>query len=350
MNIVRPHGGYGLGNDLIPWAKAWIFSQEANAFCMAPAWGDNPRQYWRYFYTPRWDYLIHSAMSKMYPSIPFTQDDYDAIGADDFREASREFMRLHGLHHRRHWMVEITGLWGAFEGLESSRLFILSRLLNTRFTLNNIYSIKKRLNRQSLLVGLHVRRGDFAQPYSWSYNSAINMSWPIEWYAHVMKSLTDSFGCGNIDFLICSNGSEIDLAPILAFDNVTFASQLPNSDISDLLLLADCDLICGSLSTFSMWAVFLGRALNLWYRDNFEKVMDSACVSPFHTLFRVRTGLPSSSLHSLISQGLVHEAPRSYACGMEADISESLLHQLWLVLQAKRTSYDLVRKGILYCP
>ena len=38
IKLVLPHGGYGLGNDLVPWAKAYILSNELGARLLHPAW------------------------------------------------------------------------------------------------------------------------------------------------------------------------------------------------------------------------------------------------------------------------------------------------------------------------
>ena len=314
---------------------------------MSPAWGSNPREYWRYFKSPRWDSLVHRAVSKVFPTISFTQSDFDAIGLSDFREASRRFIRLHNLDKKSFWCVEITGLWGAFEGLRSSRPFLLSRLLSTSHTVQNIYRIKQNIDNQRLSVGLHVRLGDFSKSNSYSYKSSINMSWPIEWWINIVERLNDCFGASNINFFLASNGSLNELAPLLSYENVLFTSPLPYSDISDLLTLSECDLICGSLSSFSMWAIFLGNAYSLWFDENFEKIDSTTLVSHFHSLLDLNVSsshAPEQDEH----QKTDNACPKSFACGVQGPISDKLLNRLHVILEEKKTRYDFIRGGRIY--
>ncbi len=347
IKIVRPHGGYGLGNELIPWAKAWIFAQEASAMCMPPAWGSNPREYWRYFKSPRWDSLVHRAVSKVVPTISFAQSDFDAIGLTDFREASRRFIELHNLDIKSFWNVEITGLWGAFEGLRPSRSFLLSRLLSTTHTIQNIYRIKQNIDNQKLFVGLHVRMGDFSKSNLYSYQSSVNMSWPIEWWVNIIERLNNCFGASNINFLLASNGSLNELSPLLSHDNVLFTSSLPYSDISDLLTLSECDLICGSLSSFSMWAIFLGNAFSLWFDENFERIDSTTLASHFHSLLELGVSSPHA-LEQDAHQKKDNAYPKSFACGVGGPISDKLLNRLHVILEERKTRYDFIREGRIY--
>lgn len=164
MRLIRPHGGYGLGNELIPWAKAWILAQELGAHCLSPSWGTNPRGYGRLFRSPPWDGLLHRGITNVLPNVFFGEDQFHSIGHHDFRLAARIFSEQQGLNQRKHYVVNITGLWGAFSGLESARHFLLSRLLNTRYTVENLATISSWLSPHRLRVGVHIRRGDFSPP------------------------------------------------------------------------------------------------------------------------------------------------------------------------------------------
>ena len=48
--------GAGLGNELIPWGKAYIASRVLGIPALHPAWGLNTRRYWEYFGTSRIDW------------------------------------------------------------------------------------------------------------------------------------------------------------------------------------------------------------------------------------------------------------------------------------------------------
>ena len=55
MWIGRRH--QGLGNELIPWAKAFIAAEELQIKFLPPALGLNDRRYYEYFGTSRFDWV-----------------------------------------------------------------------------------------------------------------------------------------------------------------------------------------------------------------------------------------------------------------------------------------------------
>ena len=56
--------GYGLGNELIPWARALLAAQLLGAHFLPPAFGLNRRRYWRHFGTPRYDWLRNRTLQR----------------------------------------------------------------------------------------------------------------------------------------------------------------------------------------------------------------------------------------------------------------------------------------------
>ena len=61
--------GYGLGNELIPWARAFIASELLGARLLPPAFGLNRRGYWRHFRTLPDDWIYHRALQKILPVV-----------------------------------------------------------------------------------------------------------------------------------------------------------------------------------------------------------------------------------------------------------------------------------------
>ena len=100
MRLVMPHGGYGLGNDLIPWAKGYILSGELGAKLLHPAWGNNPRQYWRYFGTSRWDWQWYRVLVRAFPRYVFSEEIYREAGENDFEKACKYFAEKHDLYSK----------------------------------------------------------------------------------------------------------------------------------------------------------------------------------------------------------------------------------------------------------
>lgn len=100
---------------------------------------------------------------------------------------------------------------------------------------------------RSVLVGIHIRRGDFK-------------IWPKEFYYSVaqyialMEGLLLTMAPDKVTFLVASD--ENLMTDDFAHLPVTFA---PGVAIIDLYSLANCDLIVGPPSSFSMWASFIGN-------------------------------------------------------------------------------------------
>lgn len=337
MKVVLPHGGYGLGNDLIPWAKAYILSMEADARLLHPAWGNNPRQYYKYFRTFRGDYQLYRAVVKVLPRLRFTEEDYRQIGVNDFAEAARIFVEEHGLRLKKRYILQITGFWGAFSGLESARAFILSRLYNTAHTHRNLYAIAKRLSANRLTIGLHVRLGDFRPPGSYEYAGMEQVSIPLDWFCGIRDQLEQRFGKESLQFIICSDGNISALEQLLNRSNAILASAYPNSDISDLLLLHGADLLVCSISSYSMWAAFLSQAPYIWYRPNL--LNDGARLS---NRFIKSLGIyPPNEMAAQPAPG------RGIAVGPANSISKELLDYLEMTLRNRASASDLVRGGAL---
>jgi hypothetical protein len=106
---------------------------------------------------------------------------------------------------------------------------------------------------REMFMGVHVRRGDF---------KCVNQIIPTVWYANTCREIRQRFGL-QFKIKIFTDAKRSELGPLL---------ELPNSDvvegnaaIHDLLMLAKSRIIIGtSLSTFSLWASFLGKCLTFW--------------------------------------------------------------------------------------
>ena len=335
MKFILPHGGYGLGNDLIPWAKAFILARELGAKLLHPAWGNNPRKYYKYFQTSRFDYQWYRILRRTLPRLRFCEEDYRRIGINEFSESSRIFGQENDMSLRSHYILEITGFWGAFGGLETAKDFILSRLMSTAFTQENLFAINKRLSRKKLTIGVHIRLGDFRPAGTVDYQGAEQASLPIDWYCGICDQLEAFFGPENLQFVVCSDGERTQLMPLLKRKSVLFTSELPNSDISDLLALIYVDLLICSVSSYSMWAAFLSRSSYIWYRPNLVEN---------RTILQNKF-IRSLGIHSSNEINPQNKEPgRSIAIGIGDLLPEHLLSYLKCILRKKK-KYHLVRDG-----
>lgn len=114
-----------------------------------PAWGANRRPYWRYFSSSRLDVLSAAIALRTRRVARFTEDEYRATGQIDYADAIRS--------------------WAGETGLSQKRTAIVNALMSRRAA-------------GQPLVGVHVRRGDFAAASSTeSSHRTWNVALPLEW-------------------------------------------------------------------------------------------------------------------------------------------------------------------------
>jgi hypothetical protein len=258
--------GYGLGNELIPWARALLAAALLDAYCFPPAFGLNRRRYWRHFATPRYDWLRNRTLPRLLPRVEFTEADWRRHGAGDVLRALRGFAAEHRLLERRAYVFVTTGMWGGYLHIEAARMQMRAILQTSRYAARNLARLAARLDPARLTVGMHVRFGDFrpadsAQDYRGLWNTAL----PMEWYVNVARNLQRQLG-GEAQFLVVSDGTATQLRPLLDAVPCVTTSDIPDSDCSDLLALADADLLVCSISSYSQWAAFLSQAPYLCMR------------------------------------------------------------------------------------
>tara|TARA_R100001198_G_scaffold97042_1_gene91578 strand:+ start:14242 stop:15282 length:1041 start_codon:yes stop_codon:yes gene_type:complete len=346
MRYVVPvtHGrGAGLGNELILWAKAFLISRSLGARLLHPAWGLNQRRYWQYFGTSRMDYPINFLLRKALPTIRFTESDYLRCGGKDFLDSFKRFSKEQNIAERAIYAFEVDGLWGGPGMLGPAKDFIKSQLYNTRWTQDNIFLLNRNVEESRLKIGVHIRLGDFNAPvnpecYAGKFNTAL----PLDWYMGVMESIHDHFG-GDAIFVITSDASDSDIRPLLEKFPCITTNGFDHADVSDLLTLAACDFLICSVSSFSMWAAFLGEMPYAWFEPQLSE----------HGGVRSIWGNQISEQHpnSFTSQARAkavgNQAGRGVSLGFGDKLPRNILSHLENVLRLKQRETDLVRYGVL---
>jgi hypothetical protein len=268
---VSGHGA-GLGNELIPWARAFVSGTVLGAKTLAPAFGLNIRNYSRHFGTPRTDWITHRVIENALPRFEFTEADFYKYGGDSLSDAVRRFGETHNLNERKAWVLTTQGMWGGYRHVIEAREFVRSTLYLSRFAAPNLAKIKARLNPKLITVGLHVRLGDFQPPKNLDeYRGKFNASLPLQWYINIAQSIRSQLG-DQVQFLVVSDGTAVQLAPLLNVCNAITTMDIPDSDVSDMLALADADLLVCSVSSYSAWAAFLSNAPYLWFEPNLQQI------------------------------------------------------------------------------
>jgi hypothetical protein len=135
-------------------------------------------------------------------------------------------------------------------------------------------SIAARARRDaSLLVGVHIRRGDYRTFLDGRY------FYEFDQYAAIMRKIVTLYESGRrVSFLICSD-EPVPTEPFRGL-NINFGS---GQMIEDMHALAKCDLLVGPWSTFSGWASFYGSVP--WYK--IDDPSAEPAVSSFRSLHEV---------------------------------------------------------------
>jgi len=264
------HRGAGLGNELFPWAKAFLAGQALNARVMHPAWGLNRRRYWRDFGTSRLDWIGQAAVKRVLPVIDFDEAAYLASGKSDYQDAVAHFAAEEGLDSRKHFAFSASGMWGGFHAIRKARIFVLAELMKARSAVANVHATLARVRPGRALIAVHIRRGDFhdVDPDQ-DYRGRFNVALPLDWYLACCSSLKRD--CGNrIEFLLITDAAPADVQPFIdAFHPLT-TFHLRQTACSDLLTMAFADALVCSVSSYSMWGAFLSRAPYIWCAANLQ--------------------------------------------------------------------------------
>jgi hypothetical protein len=114
--------------------------------------------------------------------------------------------------------------------------------------LDNIDSLIRQARETcDLLVGVHIRHGDFKTFMGGKY------FFEIDEYIRVMERVAELFPDRRVGFLVCTNVEANSVA--LPRHQVTFGR---GHIIEDMYSFARCDYIVGPPSTYTMWASFYG--------------------------------------------------------------------------------------------
>ena len=339
--------GYGLGNELVPWARAFLASQVLDARLLTPPFGLNRREYWRHFHTPPDDWLYNRAMERLLPRVQFTEADYLEHGGDDVVTALRSFARAHDLQRRSAYVFVTEGLWGGFYHVQAAREFMRATLYQSRFAAANLLRLRERIDPQKILVGMHVRLGDFKPAVTaHEHRRVANVSLPLEWFCNIADSLR-TFLADRLQFLLVSDGTPEQLQPLTSRIPCITTADLPDGDCSDALALADSDLLVCSASTYSHLAAFLSDSPYLWFAPNLHRHPEGCYSLGDPGADLGRTGSPRARALREFAAHRERWPARGFALDMAGQIPASLIEQLQERHARRRWQADILRSGVI---
>jgi len=334
----------------VPWARAFLAAQILGAKLLPPAFGLNRRAYWQHFNTSPDDWIFQRALQRLMPVVEFTEADYVAHGGGSAVSALRSFAEAHHLHQRHVFALVTDGLWGGYSHVQAARDFMHSTLYRSRYAARNLLQLQTRVEPHKILVGMHVRLGDFVAPTRMSeYRRMANASLPIEWFINIADCLRRVFG-DDWQLLLVSDGGPDQLAPLLAKHPCVTTADIPYGDCSDALALAGADLLVCSASSYSSLAAFLSHSPYVWFSGNLYAHAEGCyslhgddASSPTQML-RTRAAVQ----HFLNPPAL--SSPRGTAVDADGQIPSTVLDAAVRQREARRWELDLVRGGVTPIP
>ena len=342
-----PGRGAGLGNELIPWARAFVAATVLNARLLPPAFGLNQRRYWRHFSTPRYDWAMQRALRAALPVVEFDERAFLDHGGDCLSAAIREHAELHGLHDRKCFVWTTQGMWGGYRHLVEAREFVRATLYRSRYAARNQLTLRARLDPAKITVGMHVRLGDFVPAnVEADYRNRFNVSLPPEWYARIANRIREHLG-SQVQFLIVSDGTPEQIAAIAKPIDAITTYDIPDADCSDLLALADCDLLVCSVSSYSAWAAFLSSAPYLWFEPNLNHHPEDIYSIWGHEPEQKKTTGATARAIAKYVKCKEHWRGRGIAVGMDGDLPLALFDDILEASARRSIATDLVTYGVV---
>jgi hypothetical protein len=248
----------GLGNKLFPWARCRVFSREHNIPMIAPTWSQlqvrrllrrdrDARVYGDLFKSAPPGYV--SGLARLWirlNAVPSVDEPNDPGSPPTRREAERTVVFRGEKDH----FQSLTG-WDEVL-LEDLRMMTRERWVGRADEVGEV------------TIGIHVRRGDFAEPSSpddFITRGAIRT--PIEWFVRSLQAIREIHGYALPAFVV-SDAPDSALDVLLETEAVRRIDT--GSAIGDLLVLSKAKLLIASGgSTFSGWAAFLGQMPTIAY-------------------------------------------------------------------------------------
>lgn len=240
----------GLGNKLLVWARALVFSHLNDLPLFVSSWAEvkigpflrdekSKRQYWGYFVKTNQPSILRRlefAMSKRTEDPP--------LG------------RVGGSKKKLLYVFREMPSWpDYFKDLREFRSLIRDRFYQN---ISPKY-LGLAQGQEAPVIGVHVRRSDFREPVvGEAIGNTCNQRTSLDYYIRTVQTIRDIQGA-QLPVTVFTDGREDEIADLLSLPGVKIAPK--NPDIVDLLLLSRSRYIVVSPgSTFSYWAAFVSDA------------------------------------------------------------------------------------------
>lgn len=264
--------GAGLGNELIPAAKAYLCAQALGASQVPHSWSWNPRGYRALLDSSRFDALPPRLAEWTLPTLEITREAWLSSRIEDYGGLCEKLVREHRFPRFSPVGAVIhSGMWGGYGLINRAKPWIRALLASAKGAEDYLERFERSLSGTSFRVGLHIRRGDFL-PMGSVIRGRFNVAIPLEWYQMALDAVLpllpkDSVVCTFSDAPLPAKKGYL---PAGSSGVGVWQADFPGHDTGDLLALASCDLIICSISSFSLMAAWLGNKPFIWLKDQME--------------------------------------------------------------------------------
>lgn len=350
LPVIHGRRGGGLGNEIIPWAKAYLGARELGLTCLHPAWALNPRGYRRDFGTSRFDWLAQRALRSALPTIEITREMVLSTGEDDCALAVRALAPSLALDRPRPTVVLHSGMGGGYFAIRRARRFLLRELMRPSHVVDDLYRIQHVIDDGRPVVALHVRRGDFGNPSLPPRPGEFNRSVPVGGYADVVDNLGAELG-GSAQFLVFTDdpGGE-SVRELLRRPDVALPPARQRPVLSDAVAMASADALVCSVSSLSMLAAFLSEQPYIWFEPHLSHHGDGwrslwgADAEEQRTTSLTRRNLASARLQPQDTVG------RGFALGPSQHVPRRLVELIESRVAARRPTSNPIYQGVIHAP
>ena len=286
-------GRAGLGNMLFPWARAELFARHTGAQVLEPLWVSfrigpylrrepDKRRYFGFFRA--------AAHHKRGLSGLLVR----ACGTR-FSEADAQIHALRARNSSWPIVVEFSGLGTYFEPLLAEHAYIRDRL----WSMTNAPMQGDAGSGGEPYFAMHVRRGDITrQGYTPEQLPSVSQFTPISWFVSMARALRDAPSLRAMPIVVFTDGSEDEVADLLALQNVRL--QQRQSALSDLWTLSRAQLLFASgYSTFSMWASYLGGMPTVYAPGKIQQRVQTGLAEPMEIELAGGASIPAAVFRRL---------------------------------------------------
>jgi len=247
-------GRAGLGNSLLPWARAELFAARTGARILEPDWTSvrlgpylrreaDKRNYGGYFYT---DAHVRG-LAKLFVRAVARRVDENELNGNEYAG-------------RRPLLVRFSGLGSFFTPLLGHAAFIRDRLW--QMTRENLRPRSAR--RDHRFVAMHVRRGDITrQGFTSRELAQVTQYTPLSWFVGMARAVRNCLSTRALPIVVYTDGFPDEVADLTKLPGVQLSPR--EEAIAALWAMSQASLLFGSgYSTFSMWSSYLGGMPTLY--------------------------------------------------------------------------------------